>query len=44
MPAGRTVRRARALRAGRDLSLTSEGDRVRFETPPVVDYEVVALT
>jgi hypothetical protein len=43
-PAGRTIRRARALRAGRDLSLKADGSLVRFETPPVADYEVIALT
>ncbi len=43
-PGGRTIRRARALRAGRDLPLAAEGSRLRFETPPVADYEVIALT
>jgi len=43
VPAGRTVRKATALRAGRELALTKEGDRLRFETPPVTDYEVIAL-
>ncbi len=43
VPTGRTVRRATALRAGRELALTREGDRLRFETPPVTDFEVIAL-
>jgi len=43
-PVGRPIQRARALRAGRDLSLQIEGNRVRFETPLVADYEVIALT
>ena len=43
VPTGRTVRRARALRAEREVTLTIEGDRLRFETPPVTDYEVIAL-
>jgi hypothetical protein len=43
-PGGRTIRRARALRAGRDLPLAAEGSQLRFETPPVADYEVIALT
>jgi hypothetical protein len=41
---GRTVRRVRALRAGRDLDFKQEGRVVAFEVPAVVDYEVVALT
>jgi hypothetical protein len=44
VPSGRAVRRGRALRAGRDVALTVQGDRLRFETPPVADYEVIALT
>jgi hypothetical protein len=44
LPGGRPVQRARALRAGRDLPLQIEGNRLRFETPPVADYEVIALT
>ena len=44
VPGGRPIRRARALRAGRDLPLQIEGSRLRFETPPVADYEVIALT
>jgi hypothetical protein len=44
VPAGRSVHHARALRAGRDLAVTVRGDRLRFETPPVADYEVIALT
>jgi hypothetical protein len=43
-PTGRAVRRGRALRAGREVALTVQGDRLRFETPPVADYEVIALT
>jgi hypothetical protein len=44
VPEGRAVRHARALRAGRDLAVTAAGGRLRFETPPVGDYEVIALT
>jgi hypothetical protein len=44
VPGGRPIQRARALRAGRDLPLQIEGTRLRFETPPVADYEVIALT
>jgi hypothetical protein len=44
VPPGRSLRRARALRAGRDLMLTVRNDHLRFETPPVADYEVIALT
>ena len=43
-PGGRPIQRARALRAGRDLPLVADRSRVRFETPPVADYEVIALT
>jgi hypothetical protein len=38
------VSHARALRAGRDISLTRRGGRLQFEIPSVVDYEVIALT
>ncbi len=44
VPTGQSVHRARALRAGRELVLRGEGDRLRFETPPVADYEVITLT
>jgi hypothetical protein len=44
VPTGRAVRRGRALRAGREVALTVQGDRLHFETPPVADYEVIALT
>jgi len=43
-PAGRTIHHARALRAGRDLSLRVEGSRLLFEVPQIADYEVIALT
>jgi hypothetical protein len=43
-PGGQPIQRARALRAGRDLPLVADRNRVRFETPPVADYEVIALT
>lgn len=41
---GRSIRAVRALRAGRDLSFTQSGTRVRFDVPAVTDYEVAALT
>ena len=41
---GRRIRDVRALRAGRAVSFTQEGEIVRFEVPGVIDYEVVALT
>ena len=41
---GRRIVSARALRAGRDLPFTQDGDRVRFEVPGVTDYEVIVLT
>ena len=43
-PAGRTIHHARALRAGRDLSLRVEGSRLLFEVPQIADYDVIALT
>jgi hypothetical protein len=43
-PPGRTIHHARALRAGRDLSLRVEGSRLLFEVPQIADYEVIALT
>lgn len=44
VPAGQSVARAEALRAGRVLSLEREGRAVRFDVPAVADYEVIALT
>jgi len=42
--AAKPIRRARALRAGRDIALSERGGRLRLEVPSVVDYEVIALT
>jgi len=44
MPAGRSVGRVEALRAGSALPFRQEGRTVRFEVPSVAGYEVVALT
>ncbi len=41
---GRRIATVRALRAGRALRFTQDGEIVRFDVPSVVDYEVVALT
>jgi len=41
---GRTISSVRALRAARSLAFQQSGSTVRFECPPVRDYEVVALT
>jgi len=40
---GRRITAVRALRAGRALRFTQDGDVVRFDVPSVTDYEVVAL-
>jgi putative glycosyl hydrolase-like family 6 (GHL6) protein/glycosyl hydrolase family 42 (putative beta-galactosidase) len=44
IPGGRPVRSVHALRAGRSLAFSKNGEVVSFEVPGVVDYEVVALT
>jgi hypothetical protein len=44
LPAGRTVSRARALRASRTLPFKMNGSELTLQTPPVTDYEVIALT
>jgi len=41
---GRRIASVAALRAGRAVPFTQDGDVVRFEVPAVTDYEVVALT
>ena len=41
---GRRIASVRALRTSRDLPFKQLGSTVRFEVPPVLDYEVVALT
>jgi hypothetical protein len=44
VPGGRQIRSVRALRAERDLEFKQADDAVRFEVPPVADYEVIVLT
>jgi hypothetical protein len=44
VPAGRRIAGVRALRAGRAVPFTQDGDLVRFDLPAIADYEVVALT
>jgi hypothetical protein len=44
VPPGRRISRVEALRAGRVLRFRQDGQRVSFEVPGVLDYEVVALT
>ncbi len=44
VPDGRKIASVRALRALRDLPFKQQGSTVQFETPPVVDYEVIVLT
>ncbi len=44
LPAGASVRQARALRSGRTLSFHTSGAALRMQTPTVNDYEVIALT
>jgi hypothetical protein len=44
VPAGRSVARVEALRAGAALPFEQAGRTVRFEVRTVADYEVVALT
>jgi hypothetical protein len=43
-PLATPIKSARALRAGRDLTIATRDGRLRFEIPTVVDYEVIALT
>jgi hypothetical protein len=44
VPAGHRIGSVRALRAARDLAFKQTEGTVTFEVPPVVDYEVIALT
>lgn len=44
VPGGRKIGSVRALRAGRDLQFTQTEGAVKFEVPPVADYEVITLT
>jgi Hypothetical glycosyl hydrolase 6/Beta-galactosidase trimerisation domain len=43
-PLATPITSARALRAGRDLAVSTRAGRLQFEIPTVVDYEVIALT
>lgn len=43
-PPGKTITKAQALRAERDLRITQRDGRLRIELPTLVDYEVIALT
>lgn len=44
IPQGRRIVAVRALREGRTLAFQQSEGVVRFEVPPVADYEVVALS
>ena len=43
VPAGRKITKARALRTSSEMVIRQVGTKVTFQTPPVVDYEVIAL-